>query len=493
MTFLYFCSCLEISKLYVKNITIIIIQSNMERLDVKQEEVEQLSLRSEEVREIMEHIPSRLIRYGISVIFIVVLLLLIGSCFFRYPDTIVGRFVIHSSNPPLTLYSKVNGNIEMLAVKDRDIVKKGDVLAVISSSADYQHAFELKRYLSCQDTTFVPYIESLQLGDIQPAYTVYGKSLSSYRDFMSIDYIGTKIKLIKEQLKERKSQLKMYQKTEELNQKSQRIEKGTYARATAIYEKGGISLAELEQGESRLIQAEASYNNAAMARSQAENAITQTEQELIELQMQQQQELRKMKDEVAASLETLKTAYREWENRYCMVTTIDGRVSLSGIWKMHQNVIAGQSLVSIVPEEKNEIMAKIFIPVQGSGKIKEGDKINLSFADYPENEYGVLRCRLGKMSLLPDSLYNSIFYLPDTLRTNYGKILAFHQNMTGSAVIVTEDLSLFVRLINPLRSILLKYRFEDKDDAYGGGTEDEVTCRYCDGAKCDYCTTDAGT
>ena len=426
----------------------------MKRLEVQKEEIERLHLRSEEVREIMGHVPSRIIRYGISVILGVVGLIFLGSFFFSYPDTIGGRFVVHSSNPPLTLRAKVNGNIDLLAVKDRDRVQKGDVLAVISGTADYRHVFWLKLQLDASGR--LPYTDTLRLGEIQPAYTAYGKALATWESFYKIDYLGYKVGVLKKQLDEKRRQLGMYRKTEELNARSLEIERNAYSRAEAIYKKGGISLTELEQGQSRLIQAEAAWNSACMSRSQAETAIAQTEQEWIEMQMQRDQEARKTEEDLAGALETLKTALREWENNYCMISAIDGIVSLSEVWKLHQNVIAGQNIISVVPEEKNEIIARVFIPVQGAGKIQEGNRVNLLFSDYPQEEFGIVTCRMNKMSLLPDSVYTSTFYLPDTLRTNYGKVLPFHQNMTGMAVIITEDLSLFDRFISPLRSMLVK-------------------------------------
>ena len=45
-----------------------------------------IELRSEEVQEVMGEIPSWIIRWGITLLTAVVLTLVIGSCFFRYPD-----------------------------------------------------------------------------------------------------------------------------------------------------------------------------------------------------------------------------------------------------------------------------------------------------------------------------------------------------------------------------------------------------------------------
>ena len=46
-----------------------------------------IELKSEEVQEVMNHIPSSILRYGISVLLGILLVLLVGSSFFSYPDT----------------------------------------------------------------------------------------------------------------------------------------------------------------------------------------------------------------------------------------------------------------------------------------------------------------------------------------------------------------------------------------------------------------------
>ena len=46
----------------------------------------EIELRSEEVQEVMNHIPPSILRYGISVLLGILLILLIGSTFFNYPD-----------------------------------------------------------------------------------------------------------------------------------------------------------------------------------------------------------------------------------------------------------------------------------------------------------------------------------------------------------------------------------------------------------------------
>jgi len=50
-----------------------------------------IELRSEKVRNIIGKIPPRIVRIGISVLFLIVLIVLFGSYFFRYPETVQGE------------------------------------------------------------------------------------------------------------------------------------------------------------------------------------------------------------------------------------------------------------------------------------------------------------------------------------------------------------------------------------------------------------------
>ena len=53
-----------------------------------------IELRSEELQEIIGRMPSRIERYGIIVIACVVLVIFVGSFFFKYPDTLDAKVVI---------------------------------------------------------------------------------------------------------------------------------------------------------------------------------------------------------------------------------------------------------------------------------------------------------------------------------------------------------------------------------------------------------------
>ena len=60
--------------------------------------------------------------------------------------------------------------------------------------------------------------------------------------------------------------------------------------------------------------------------------------------------------------------------------------------------------------------------------------------------------------LAKDNQYLVTVLLDQGLKTSYGKVLEFRQEMLGNAQIVTEDLSILQRLFNNLRLLLGKAR-----------------------------------
>ena len=69
-----------------------------------------IELRSEKVRHIIGEIPSRIVRYGITVITFVILGLLVGAYFIPYPETISAKVqVINTHQGAITIpYKYVN-------------------------------------------------------------------------------------------------------------------------------------------------------------------------------------------------------------------------------------------------------------------------------------------------------------------------------------------------------------------------------------------------
>lgn len=74
------------------------------------DEKDNIELRSEKVRNLIGQIPPIIIRAGISVIFIIILVLLIGSWFFKFEYTIKTTATIDKNNDSLIIQLKIPAN-----------------------------------------------------------------------------------------------------------------------------------------------------------------------------------------------------------------------------------------------------------------------------------------------------------------------------------------------------------------------------------------------
>ena len=92
--------------------------------------------------------------------------------------------------------------------------------------------------------------------------------------------------------------------------------------------------------------------------------------------------------------------------------------------------------------------------------MKTGQKVNIKFDDYPYMEFGFVQVNLTSISLVPygDAANGNIYIMdvemPDSLVTKYGIPIPYRPEMSGTAEIITEDLTVFDRLLNPIKAVV---------------------------------------
>jgi HlyD family secretion protein len=134
----------------------------------------------------------------------------------------------------------------------------------------------------------------------------------------------------------------------------------------------------------------------------------------------------------------------------------DGIVSLSKTKILH-TVMAGELIISVLSLHAGKLVGIMEIPVSCYGKIKQGLKVNVKLDSYPYMEYGIVRGILTFVSSIPS---NNVYYagieFPNGLRSNYGNTIPFNYEMSGTASIIVDDLSLFQRFLQPVRYAISK-------------------------------------
>ena len=72
-------------------------------------------------------------------------------------------------------------------------------------------------------------------------------------------------------------------------------------------------------------------------------------------------------------------------------------------------------------------------------------------------EYGMLEGVISHISEIPDEgVYYATVNFPAGLTTSYGKSFVFKQRLKGTAEIITNDIRLFHRVLQPLKHILFE-------------------------------------
>ena len=227
-----------------------------------------------------------------------------------------------------------------------------------------------------------------------------------------------------------------------------------------LYVQKVLSHAEYQNAKTSYLQHLQSYENAKLNIDNQNMNILQSEQAIFDLEQQRNEQLNNLQIALTGAFNLLQTQIKNWEQTYLFVSPVDGVVTFTKYWQKNQNINVGELLVTIVPDDETKITGKILLPPQGAGKVKEGQMVNVKFDNFPHMEFGMVRVLIKNISLVPVTVENNqkVYMLevgfPDKLITNYGKELTFSQEMTGSAEIITEDLRLMDKFLNPIRAVV---------------------------------------
>ena len=429
-----------------------------------------LNLRSEEVQEILGRPPRRIVRVGISVIFVVVAGLFVGSYFLKYPDILPAPITVTTENLPAGVMAMTTGKIDTIAVAEKQTVREGELLAVIRNPAKLEDVMAVKRMLEGADTVDVETCQgaslqngtSLQLGDLQSAYTAFDNALTDYRHFVETDYHNRKIAVIRKQIAAQKNLLQKTVNQLNISRKQLATAQKLFEIDSTLYSNAALSLVDYQSARNSLLQQLSSLESSKMSVDNQQMSILQSEQSIFDLEQQRIDEEQRLTSALTSAKEQLAAQIRQWEQTYLLVAPCDGKVTFTKYWQKNQNVNAGEVLVTVVPDGDTQVVGKILLPQQGAGKVKVGQTVNVKLDNFPYLEYGMVKVCIRNISMVPVQVdENTKAYMlevefPENLVTTYGKLLTFSQEMTGTAEIITEDLRLLDKFINPIRAVIKK-------------------------------------
>jgi len=414
---------------------------------------------SEPINDIMGSPPGKILRRGNAIIIIIFVLFIILLWLIKYPDTIPAPVEITTINPPVTLVSKLTGRIKNLYVGDKNEVRAGQMIAVMETAASIDEMNKLK---TIADTISNPeriMLSSLpeftELGEIQSYWGSFLKSLSDFNNYNLNDYYGNKILSLTDEIDGILVYIGRIKVKEKLYAENQVLEGRKFKRDSLLHINGVYSESEIEKSRQSLIRFNIELQQVRLDHTSKSIELAEKRQLLQDYKIRKLEEREKYYSVLNESFLNLKAQIKIWENNYLLISPVSGTVTFTKFWSVNQIVNKDEPVLSIVPLEAGDYVGRMNLKMNRSGKVKAGQEVNIKLSGYPYLEYGMVKGKVKSKSLVPSGdSYIIELTLPDGLTTLYGKKLDFTQNMQGAAEIITEDLRLLQKILNPFRYLV---------------------------------------
>lgn len=420
-----------------------------------------LHLRSEEVQEIISTPPAWLIRWGITLVFILTCLIILLSFLIKYPDYIQAKVLVTTREPTEKVVARTSGQIEKLFVENGDQVKAGQVLAGIKNTAKLEHVLHLKEILGSipfgkgNDFIFpMDSVSNLVLGEIEVFFLEFERSYMEYWLLEELQPYEGLIHGNYRSLEEITNRLQNQIAQKDLLERKLNIIQIDFERSKNLHKDGVIADKDLEIKEIEYLQMQEQVNGIAISISEMQEALTLGNQSLRSTEINKREdEMRSLKN-LIQSYHGLKRAIREWEYNYILSSSTGGVVSFQKIWSANQQINIGESAFTVFPENKSELIGSMKIPAQNTGKITVDQKVLIKLDNYPYQQFGAMTGKVTNISVSPDDEYNYLVFasLPEGTKTSYNREIPLTQELLGNAEIITEDLSVAERLFFKLKS-----------------------------------------
>ena len=422
-----------------------------------------------ETDEILGNPPGWILSWGISLIFVGVIIFGAISWVIKYPDVITSNITISTSNPPILVVSKTSGKITNLNVINNQEVVEDEMIAIIDNTANLDNIEILEIFLadlsnirSTRKYLYVEPNEDLELGDIQNNYTELIQKIYDYQYFLRSSGVFKKINSLDSQIENTQQLNSNLQQQKSRLEKEVELANTNLTRHQTLNKEGLVADLALENIETQYLQYKRQLDN---IENQIVNNEIQTDQlnvQIVDLSENRKDGRQSREMEIKKNIEQLKSEIEKWKETYLITSPISGKISFSKIWSEQQFVNVNEEIFTIVPEKGiGRTVGKAILPIENSGKVQIDQAVNIRLHGFPFQEFGVITTKVENISLVPVAINaeNPASYilevdLPDTLVTNYGKVIPFRQEMQGVANIITEDRRVLERIFDRVNSIL---------------------------------------
>jgi len=408
--------------------------------------------RSDSAQEIINRQPGFIEKWALLLFLGILLLLMSGTWFIRYPDIIEAQGILTATNGPKEIIAMESGRLIKLFVKNGELVKKGEMIAWIESSANTNEVIQLSNKLDSsllflsegnpENVSALFTVNYQNLGEIQMLYQTFTSALQQYNDYLVNGFYVRKKSMILNDMNSLRQmnvftekQRILSKQDEDSSQKSLRMNK-------MLLDEKVISPEE--------------YRVATSAHIAKEMFIPQLNQSILSNQNQQRDKLKdleQLEHDVLQqklifeqALQTLKSNVDDWKRKYIIETPLDGTVFFTLPLQQNKFIEQGKLLGYINPPD-SKFYAEINLPQNNLGKVDTGMQVQLRFDAYPYQEAGFVKGKLNYISpISSDSGFYATVRLDNGLETNLKNTIQYKNGLKARVIVITKNMRLLQRL-----------------------------------------------
>lgn len=425
-------------------------------------ENKELFRQSEAVVNLINTEPSFIIRKGISILFSFLVLVLLVSCFVRYPDIVVANARIITINGPKAVLSKQSGRIVKLIQQEGQNVKQNDELFYVESLADHKTVLRLEKILdsilalinqgeferisqlwTLSEQNIVKY------GELQQMHQLFMTAYYSLRDNLPGGRVMSKREFLYNDIEYKKKLLNYISVQKKIQAEDLALATTTYKMHDTLYAQKVISGLDLRNQRSQLLNKELVLPQSDIALLNLQIQMGVTSEELKELTIQIENEKRLF----IQALNIYRSQIQEWKQKFVITAPIAGTLSYFSFFEENQQVADGQ-VVAFISSFSKDYVLEMTIPQFNFGKVAVGQTVLLKFPSFPVQEFGVVKGKIASIKDIPaDSGYLAKVVLDGSFLKAHHKSISFTEGLTARAEIITRPKRLIQRIIGTIEEL----------------------------------------
>ncbi|MEN0053139.1 MAG: secretion protein HlyD [Mucilaginibacter sp.] len=415
-------------------------------------EIENSGRHSDDIQDIITAVPSWVLRWGTTVFFCALVLILSLSALIKYPEIIKTKLIITSPNIAKPIVPKITVRLDKLLVDNNEIVSIDQPLAYLESTASHEQVLKLltslkrlQQQFTNEKVAFADFFTDQrydQLGELQTAFETFSQSFLAYNTTVQRGFLVKKRSYLVNDINSLNQQTAQLNNERVLQQRDVTLAEEDYKVHSKLAEQKVETPAELRQQESKYLSKKSPLIQTDAALITAKTNLLAKQKEILELDNQVVEE----KTKFGQALNSLISQAEDWKNKYVLSASENGRVTFAGNIQKNQ-MVSPSTDVFYINNGNEKYFGEMNIPQDNLGKVKQGQQVLIKLRSYRFEEYGILKGRITYISDVPykDSVFISKVSF-ENKKSDMKKTISLKQGMVADADIVTEDATLLQRL-----------------------------------------------